>query len=262
MLLENKVVVVSGIGPGLGVKLAVEAAREGARGIVALARTAEKLEDAERRVRELGTACKVLKIPADITDAAQCRRAAEQAVAAFGRIDGLINSAFHYGNVEPVEHAEVEAWKQVYGTNVIGSMQMTLAVVPQMKIQGGGAVVMINTQATVKPSRGHSAYAVSKGGLLVAAKYLATELGPYNIRVNTARMGWMWGVPVQGAIPLMAQAQGKTEQQVLEESASTKALRRIVTDDECARAALFLISDYASAVTGAILDANGGETMP
>lgn len=213
-------------------------------------------------MRELGTACKVLKIPADITDAAQCTRAAEQTVAAFGRIDGLINSAFRYGNVEPVEHAEVEAWKQVYGTNVIGLMQMTLAVVPQMKVQGGGAIVMINTQATVKPSRGHSAYAVSKGGLLVAAKYLATELGPYNIRVNTARMGWMWGIPVQGAIPLMAQAQGKTEQQVLGESASTKALRRIVTDDECARAALFLISDYASAVTGAILDANGGETMP
>lgn len=262
MLLENKVVVVSGIGPGLGVKLALEAAREGARGIVALARTAERLDDAERRIDELGTACRVLKVPADITDAAQCQRAAEQAVAAFGRIDALVNSAFLYGNVEPVEQAGFETWKQVYDTNVIGSMQMTLAVVPQMKFQGGGAIVMINTQATVKPSRGHAAYAASKGGLLVAAKYLATELGPHNIRVNTARMGWMWGVPVQRAVPLMARAQGKSEQQVLEESVATKALGRIVTDDECARAALFLVSDYASAVTGAILDANGGETMP
>lgn len=262
MLLKDKVVIISGIGPGLGVKLAVEAAREGARAVAALARTADKLEDAERRIRELGVNCKVLKIPTDITDAAQCKRAAEQTVEAFGRIDALVNSAFFHGNFEPVEQSDLEVWKQVYETNVIGSMQMTLAVVPQMKAQGGGAVVMINTMATMKPYPGEPGYAVSKGGLLVAAKYLATELGPFNIRVNSARMGWMWGVPVQGAIAMMAQAQGKTEQEVRDEVASTKALRRIVTDDECARAALFLASDYASAITGAVLDANGGEAMP
>lgn len=262
MLLKDKVVIVSGIGPGLGVKLAVEAAREGARGVAALARTPDKLEDAERRVRELGTGCKVLKIPTDITDAAQCRRAAERTAAEFGRIDGLVNSAFLHGNFEPIEQVDLELWKQVYDTNVIGSMRMTLAVVPQMKKQGGGAIVMINTMATMKPYPGEPGYAASKGGLLIAAKYLANELGSYNIRVNSARMGWMWGVPVEGAIRMMAQAQGKTEQQMKDEVASTKALRRIVTDDECARAALFLISDYASAVTGAVLDANGGEAMP
>lgn len=262
MLLKDKVVIVSGIGPGLGVKLAIEAAREGARAVVALARTAGNLDDAERRVRALGTACEVLKIPTDITVAAQCQRAAERTVAQFGRIDGLVNSAYFHGNFEAVEAADLEVWKQVYDTNVIGSMRMTLAVVAQMKTQGGGAVVMINTMATMKPYPGEPGYAASKGGLLVAAKYLANELGPHNIRVNTARMGWMWGVPVQGAITMMAQAQGKSARQIEDEVASTKALRRIVTDDECARAALFLISDYASAVTGAILDANGGEAMP
>ncbi|HLS82993.1 MAG TPA: SDR family oxidoreductase [Steroidobacter sp.] len=262
MLLKDKVVIVSGIGPGLGVKLAVEAAREGARGVAALARTAEKLDDAEQRVRELGVACKVLKIATDITDAAQCKRAVDKTVAEFGRIDGLVNSAFLHGNFEPVEQADFQVWKQVFDTNVIGSMQMTLAAAPQMKAQGGGAVVMINSMATLKPFPGEPGYAASKGGLLVAAKYLATELGPHNIRVNTARMGWMWGAPVQGAITMMAQAQGKSEQQMHDEVASTKALRRIVTDDECARAALFLISDYASAITGATLEVNGGEVMP
>lgn len=262
MLLKDKVVIVSGIGPGLGVKLAIEAAREGARAVVALARTADKLVDAETRVRELGTDCKVLKLQTDVTDAAQCKRAAEQTVAEFGRIDGLVNSAFFHGNFESVEQADFAVWKQVYDTNVIGSMQMTLAVAPQMKAQGRGAVVMINTMATLKPFPGEPGYAASKGGLLVAAKYLAEEFGPHNIRVNTARMGWMWGVPVQRAMTMMAQAQGKSEQQVKDEVASTKALRRIVTDDECARAALFLISDYASAITGAVLDVNGGEVMP
>src|SRR5574337_520263 len=108
MLLKDKVVIVSGIGPGLGVKLAVEAAREGARAVVVLARTAEKLEDAEQCVRALGTACKVLKIPTDITVAAQCKRAAEQAVAQFGRIDGLVNSAYLHGKFESVEEADLK----------------------------------------------------------------------------------------------------------------------------------------------------------
>lgn len=262
MLLKDKVVIVSGVGPGLGVKLAIEAAREGARGVVALARTADKLEDAEQRVRALRPECRVLKVPTDITDPAQCRRAAERTVAEFGRIDGLVNSAFFHGEFESILEPNLAEWQQVYQTNVIGSMQMTLAVVPQMKAQGGGAVAMVNTMATLKPYPGEAGYAASKGALLNAAKYLAIELGPFNIRVNTSRPGWMWGVPVQQAITRMAQAQGKPEQQVKDEVASTKALKRIVTDDECARATLFLISDYASGITGAILDCNGGEVMP
>ena len=98
MPLKDKVVIVSGIGPGLGVKLAVEAAREGARAVVASARTAEKLDDAENRIRALGTTCRVLKVPTDITDAAQCRAVAERAVKEFGRIDGLVNSAYFHGD--------------------------------------------------------------------------------------------------------------------------------------------------------------------
>lgn len=262
MLLKDKVVIVSGIGPGLGVKLAVEAAREGARGVVAAARTAEKLDDAERRIRELGTGCKVVKVPTDITDASQCKRVAERAVAELGRIDGLVNSAYFHGNFESVAEPDLASWQKVFETNVIGSMQMTLACVPQMKQQGGGAVVMVNTMATLKPYPGEAGYAASKGGLLVAAKYLALELGAHNIRVNSTRMGWMWGVPVQNAIKMMAQAQGRSEQEVKDAVAANIALRRIVTDDECARAALFFISDYASAVSGAVLDVNGGEAFP
>lgn len=262
MLLKDKVVIVSGIGPGLGVKLAVEAAREGARGVAALARTADKLNDAERRVGELGTGCKVLKIPTDITDATQCRRAAERTVREFGRVDGLVNSAYFHGKFESVIEPDLEEWKRVYETNVIGSMNMTLAVVPQMKKQGGGAVVMVNSMATLKPYPGEAGYAASKGGLLKAAQYLAVELGQYNIRVNTSRPGWMWGYTVEHAIARMAKAEGKSEQQVKHEVASTKALRRIVTDEECAQATLFLISDYASSITGAILDCNGGEVLP
>ena len=81
MLLKDKIVVVSGIGPGLGVKLAIEAAREGAKGLVIAARTAAKLDDAEQRIRELGFTTKILKVPTDISDAAQCKNLADKAAA-------------------------------------------------------------------------------------------------------------------------------------------------------------------------------------
>lgn len=139
---------------------------------------------------------------------------------------------------------------------------MTQAVVPIMQAGGGGAIVNISTMATMKPHTGEAGYAASKGALIVVSKYLATELGPSNIRVNVVRMGWMHGAPVQKFIRQAAKAQGVPEQQVYDSIAANVPLRRLVTDDECARAALFLASDYASAITGATLDANGGEAMP
>ena len=262
MLLAGKVLIVSGIGPGLGVKLAIEAAREGAAGLAIGARTIEKLDDAERRIRDVSPECAVLKQPTDIRDAAQCKRLAEAAVVRFGRIDALVNSAFFWGEPATVEAADVEGWKDVYDTNVLGTMRMTQAVVPAMKAQGGGAVVNVSTMATIKPHVSEAGYAASKGALNVVSKYLATELGPSNIRVNVVRMGWMYGAPVQHYIRRAARRQGVPEQQVYDSIAASVPLRRLVTDDECARAALFLASDYASAVTGAVLDANGGEALP
>ena len=77
MLLKDKIVIISGIGPGLGVKLAVEAAREGARGLVIGARSKAHLVDAEQRIRALGVNAEVLSVETDIRDAGQCQRQAD-----------------------------------------------------------------------------------------------------------------------------------------------------------------------------------------
>jgi NAD(P)-dependent dehydrogenase (short-subunit alcohol dehydrogenase family) len=261
MLLKDKSLIISGIGPGLGIKLAVEAAREGAKGLAIGARTAARLDEAEALVREVNSGCKVAKVVTDIRDAAQCKRIAEAAHKAFGRVDGLVNSAFFWGTPGEVVDADLEGWKEVYATNVVGTLQMVQAVAPIMKAQGGGAIVNVSTMASVKPHTGEAGYAASKGALNVATKYLAQELGPSGIRVNLIRMGWMYGVPVKTYLAYAAKEQGVPEKQLYDAVAANISLRRIVTDDECARAALFLVSDYASAVTGAALDSNGGEYL-
>ncbi|MFP5306115.1 MAG: SDR family oxidoreductase, partial [Gammaproteobacteria bacterium] len=175
----------------------------------------------------------------------------------------LVNSAFLHGDMDYVSSAKLDDWHAVLDTNLIGTLKLTQCVLPQMKQQGGGAIVMINTMAARQvPPLGEAGYAASKAALATSVKYLAKEVGPDNIRVNSVHMGWMWGAPVQGYFEWQAQEKGVPVETLKKAISDTIPLRRIPTDDECARAALFLVSDYASAVTGAALDANGGAYMP
>ncbi len=263
MLLKGKIVVISGIGPGMGIKLAIEAAREGAAGIVAGARTAAKLDDAEAAVAALGVDTPVLKVPTDIRDRGQCDALAQAAIARFGRIDSLVNTAFIHGAAEKPSVATMEGVREALETNLIGTLNMTQAVIPQMVAQGGGAIVMVSTQAARKVVRlTDMTYAMSKAPLESAVRHLARELGPKGIRVNISFQGYMWGDVVESYIHRVAKRTGRSFDDIKNEIAAGTALGRIVTDDECARAVLFLVSDYASAVTGAQLDINGGEWMP
>ncbi|MDR3419326.1 MAG: SDR family oxidoreductase [Nevskia sp.] len=263
MLLKDKVVIISGIGPGLGIKLAVEAAREGAASVVAAARTTAKLDEAEIRIREAGGKCPVLKCVTDITDRGQCEALAKAAIAKFGRIDALVNSAYFHGEMDYASTANLESWHAVMDTNLLGTLKLTQAVIPYMKERKRGAIVMINTMAArVVPPLGEAGYAASKGALAVASKFLAKELGPHGIRVNSVHMGWMWGAPVEGYMNWQAKETGVPVEKLVERIASQIPIGRIPPDEECARAALFMVSDYASVVTGATLDVNGGHYMP
>ncbi|MBO9549358.1 SDR family oxidoreductase [Pseudomonas sp.] len=261
MLLEDNVVMISGIGPGLGIKLALEAARQGARAVAIGARSAERLEQARARILALGHACQVLCVPTDITEPTACAHFAHATLAAFGRIDVLINSAFSHGGFQSVDEADNAPLREALEVNLLGSLNMTRAVLPAMREQGGGAVVMINTLGVRKPYQGGAAYSASKAALAASVRYLASEQAAHGIRVNALACGWMWGEPVQAVVHQSATARGISEAQAKAEFSAGIPGGRMRTDDECARAAVFLASDYSSAVNGAQLDANGGEVM-
>ena len=263
MLLKDKVVIVSGIGPGLGVKLAIEAAREGAKAVVMGARTAAKLDDAEQRVAEVNPKCAAIKVVTDITDRKQCEALVDAAVKKFGRVDALVNSAFVHGEMDYASTANLDDWKGPMETNLFGTLKLTQSVIPAMKASGGGAIVMVNTMAVRQvPPLGEAGYAASKGALATTTKFLAKELGQFKIRVNTVHMGWMWGAPVIGYMQWAAQQNGTTVEALKAQVAANIPLGDIQTDDDCAKAALFMVSDYARAITGASLDVNGGHYMP
>ena len=262
MLLRDKVVIVSGIGPGLGQELSTLAAKEGAAAVVMAARTPAKLDEAEAEIRGLGLETPLLKVPTDISDEVQCKALAEAVVAEYGRIDVLFNSAYDPGSFEPIESADLSSWRRAMDVNFFGTMQLTQACVPGMKAAGGGAIVMIATMVEHKPLATQGGYGASKSALRSATKHLALELGQYNIRVNSAHMGWMWGPNVQAYFEGQSAMTGRPQDELIAEVCQDIPLGFIPEDGDCAKAAIFFASDYSKVVTGASLDVNGGQFMP
>lgn len=257
MLLQGKSVVVNGVGPGLGQALARLAASEGAR--VALgARSADYLEAVAGEVREAGG--EAVWCATDITQADQCLALADTCLQAFGRIDGLVNNAFHHGDWATCDVARAESWNAVFNVNCLGALRMAQAVLPGMRDAGGGSIVNVSTMSTVNPFPGEASYAAGKGALNAMTRHMAKDFGASNVRVNAVRLGWIHGAPVRAFIDAQVAA-GSSREQVVGEIVSRIPLGVIPPEDDCARAVLFLISDYARVITGASLDANGGQYM-
>jgi NAD(P)-dependent dehydrogenase (short-subunit alcohol dehydrogenase family) len=181
-------------------------------------------------------------------------------VKAFGRIDGLVNSAYQYAP-SAFEDADLNTWIKATDVTCFGALRMAQAVLPQMKKQNAGSIVNVSTMETRKNRAGEGAYSIPKAALEMATRQLAFELGKYNIRVNSTLMGWMWGAPVENALKNFAEQSGTTLQQMIDGVVAGIPIGRMPPDEECARSVVFFLSDYASVVTGALLNVNGGEYM-
>ncbi|WP_150291540.1 SDR family oxidoreductase [Sphingobium estronivorans] len=260
MLLKDKVVIVSGVGPGMGQALARIAAREGAS-VVLGARNADFLEQVRREIVEAGG--KAIAVSCDVSDADQCAALARQAAEAFGgRVHGLVNSAYFHGDWAFVENGDPADFAKTFDINCVGALRLTQACIPYLK--DGGAVVNVSTMASVRPfGTEHGmemSYAVAKGALNTLSKYMATDLGRHGIRVNTCRMGWIHGEPVEQHIQAQVDA-GLNRDDVVHGITKDIPIGIIPPEADCARAVLMLLSDYARVVSGATLDVNGGHWM-
>ena len=258
MLLNDKVGIVSGVGPGLGRQIALAFAREGAA-VVLGARTGSYLETVRAEIEALSGRAAVAAT--DITDATQCERLVDTARDAFGRVDVLVHNAFAPDVFQPFETVDLDAWRHIMDVNLFGSLQLTKAAIPTMKAEGSGSIVFVNSMIVRKILPLQGGYATSKGALLTAAQVLAKELGPHHIRVNSIVPGWMWGPSVQGYFRMMETQTGRPSQDQYDEIAAQIPLGEIPPDEDCANAAVFFASDLSAVVTGQALDVNGGEVF-
>ncbi len=252
MILEDKVVIVTGAGPGMGQAMCRGAAREGAR-VVVSARSVEAIEAIAADIVAAGG--EAIAVPCDVAQAADCHALAQAALAKWGRIDGLVHSAYYHPDWANLEVHSIEQLVRVLDVVAVGGLRMAQAVLPAMRAQRSGSIVNISTLATRKPMPGEGGYAMAKAALNQLTRQLAIELAGTGIRANTALMGWMDGVPLQNFFRSMGEAGDAFRRQ----RASEVPVGHIPPDADCAKAVYFLLSDYASEVTGAALDVNGGD---
>lgn len=259
-LLTGKTVVVSGVGAGLGQRVAAAVVRDGGNAVLG-ARTEANLAKAAAEVDPDGahTAYRAT----DITDEAQCAALAALARERFGGVHAVVHVAAWDSYFGGLEDADFTTWQAVLDVNLLGTLRMTRACLPGLRAAGGGSVVIIGTQSAVAaPSQvRQAAYAASKGALTSAMYSLARELGPHRIRVNTVLPGWMWGPPVEAYVRFTAHGEGVSEAEVLARLTERMALPELATDGDVADAAVFLASDRARAITGQSLLVNAGELM-
>jgi NAD(P)-dependent dehydrogenase (short-subunit alcohol dehydrogenase family) len=260
MLLDGKVAIVSGVGPGLGQANARALAREGAT-VVLAARSADYLEQVQKEIEQDGG--RALAVPTNLVDADQVAALVARTVDDFGRLDILVNNAFRMDRGEPFETVDLTHWKKVYEVNVWGALGLTQACVPHLRRaatdNGDASIVFILSMSMRKVRLNEGAYSSSKAALRTAVQSLALELGPARIRVNAVAPGWIGGPSVDIFIDWESQQRGITKDDVRAEIEARIPLGLIPPQDDIAHSVVFFASPWANVITGQTLDVNGGE---
>jgi NAD(P)-dependent dehydrogenase (short-subunit alcohol dehydrogenase family) len=258
VLLSDKVVLIVGAGPGLGRRLAVRCAEEGAD-LVLAARTAATLEVTAQEVRERGR--RAIAVPTDIAKPADARAMAGRAIAEFGRVDVLVNGAFpgtHRKNVLDMDDEYLELWRRCVEIAAFGTLLACRFVAPHMVAARRGSIVNVTSMSSRVCYAGRSDYGAGKGAAHKLGQALADELGPSGVRVNAVAPGFIWSDTLREWMEKVAAQEGVAYEQVLARNVADMALRRIATEDEVASAVIFLASDLASGITGTTIDVNAG----
>jgi NAD(P)-dependent dehydrogenase (short-subunit alcohol dehydrogenase family) len=252
-MLEDKVAIVTGIGPGMGRSIALAFAREGAD-VVLAARREERCKAVADEIRDLGRV--PLVVPTDISDPAQCDVLVDATLEKFGGVDVFVQNGHHPGDWTAAVDAELDSWHEIMEINFFGALKLVQRVVPVMAERGGGRVILVNSGAMLSSPATMGAYSASKAALGSLVRTLSNEVASNGILVNGVTLG-----PVQGE-NYSRFAPGDTDEEkaaAVEERGRGLPLGHIPTPDECAGAVLFFATDLSASITGQHLSVNGGQ---
>jgi 3-oxoacyl-[acyl-carrier protein] reductase len=255
MRLQDKVAVVTGAASGFGKGIAQRFAAEGAKVVLADLNDAAGEAVAAEIAAAGGAVGAAAYVHADVTDRAQVKTMIATAVERFGRLDILVNNAgVSHQRQSMIEVTEAD-FDRTFAVNVKSIYLAAIEVVPLFRAQGAGCIVNISSTAGLSPRAGLTWYNGTKGAVNTITKSMAVELAPDKIRVNAI-------CPVAGDTPLLATFMGKPD--TPENRApflATIPLGRLSTPADIAAAALYLVSDEASLLTGVLLEVDGGRCI-
>ncbi|MCO5063363.1 MAG: SDR family oxidoreductase [Rhizobiaceae bacterium] len=246
--LKDKVAIVTGAASGFGEGMARRFAEEGARVVVADVNTV----GAERVATEIGG--DAIWTQTDVSQRSEFAEMVDAAMAAFGRIDIMVNNAGYTHRNGSLLEVKEDVFDLITAINMKAIYHSTRAVVPIMERQGGGVILNTASTAGLRPRPGLTWYNASKGWVITATKSMAVELASKKIRVNCL-------CPVAGETGMLAQFMGEDTPERRSQFKSVIPLGRFSTPLDIANAALFLCSDEGAFLTGVALEVDGGRCV-
>lgn len=254
---EGKVVVVTGASRGIGFACASAFLQEGAK-VVVVARNPDRLGVAVARLHSAGE-FPPQAVVADLSRPEDAWRLADEVAERFGTPDVLVNSAGAAKRTLP-ENLEPAAWRAAMEAKYLPYIHAMDAMLPAMGARGSGAVVNIIGMGGKVAIPYHLPGGAANAALMLASVGLASVYGPKGVRVNAINPGATMTERVGEALDLEAKLQGRSRDDVLRDGQARVPLRRYATADDVAQVALFLASERAAYVTGAIVPMDGGLT--
>ena len=258
-MLKGKTALVTGSTSGIGLGIAEAFAAQGCNIVVNGFGDAAEIE-ALRGKLEKAHGVKVRYDGADMTKPATIDAMVKKAVSEFGAVDILVNNA-GIQHVAPIDEFPPEKWDAIIAINLVANFHTIRHMLPGMKKKGWGRIINIASAHALVASPFKSAYVAAKHGVAGLTKTVALEVAQQGITVNAICPGYVRTPLVEKQIPDTAKARGITEEQVINDVLlAAQPTKKFVTIEQVASLALYLSSDQAASITGAILPMDGGWT--
>jgi NAD(P)-dependent dehydrogenase (short-subunit alcohol dehydrogenase family) len=244
--LKGKCAIVTGGSRGIGKAIAEGLAEAGAKVLIS-SRKEDGIKKAAEELKSKGY--EVYSFPAHAGKIEDIKRLVNHAVELFGRIDILVNNAGTNPHFGPVLTADEGVWDKIFEVNLKGPFFLCKEVAPIMEKNGGGSIINVASAGGIRPGFGLGVYCISKAGLIMMTRVLASEWGYMNIRVNAVAPGVIK--------TKMSEILVSTEE-IVQEIEKNTALHRIGEPVDVVGAVVFLASDAASYITGQTIVIDGG----